>query len=259
MAKGFPRIIWGENTFQMAGLTFIQDWGAGAEDRKACFPQFVIMKSRDNVEEYVRVLSSAEVEFENVLELGVMRGGSCAFFNTLLRPRNHLAIDLVARQTGLDALVRNAAEQGRKLLTVFGVYQDDVERIIQLSEELTAAPSTFDLIIDDASHDYETTLRSFNGLFPRLRSGGIYVLEDWGWAHWGGIWQNPEDGSFPRPAMSNVVLHAALSCTSNSGTIISHIDVTPVSAYVYRGPAQLGPEFAVESSYLARGKSLALL
>src|SRR5206468_5735768 len=58
------------------------------------------------------------------------------------------------------------------------------------------------------------------------RSGGIYVLEDWGWAHWGG-WQNPEDESFARPAMSNVVLHTALSCTSSSGTIISHIDVTP--------------------------------
>ncbi len=97
---------------------------------RTCFPQFVIMKSRDNVEEYVRVLSSAAVEFENVLELGVMRGGSCAFFNTLLRPRNHLAIDLVARHTGLDELVRNAAQEGRKLLTAFGVYQDDVERII---------------------------------------------------------------------------------------------------------------------------------
>ncbi len=53
-----------------AGLTFIQDWGATAEDRNAWFPQFVIMKSRDNVEEYVRVLSSAAVEFENILELG---------------------------------------------------------------------------------------------------------------------------------------------------------------------------------------------
>ena len=37
MAKGFPQIIWGVNTFQMAGLTFIQDWGATAEDRNAWF------------------------------------------------------------------------------------------------------------------------------------------------------------------------------------------------------------------------------
>jgi len=243
----------------MDGLTFIQDWGGTAENREACFPQFVIMKSRDNVEDYIRVLASATRGFEDVLELGVMRGGSCAFFNTLLRPRNHLAIDLVARQTGLEALAENAREQGRKLLTVSGVYQDDTERIIQLAEELMATPAMFDLIIDDASHDYETTLRSFNGLFPRLRSGGIYVLEDWGWAHWGGVWQQPDDGSFHRPAMSNTVLHAVLCCTGNAGTIISRIDVTPVSAYVYRGPAQLGSEFAVESSYLARGKRLVLL
>src|SRR5436309_14329365 len=100
-----------------------------------------------------------------------MRGGSCAFFNTLLRPRNHLAIDLVARHTGLDELVRNAGQEGRKLLTASGVYQDDVERIIQLSQELTAAPSMFDLIIDDGSHDHDPTLRSLSGLVPRLRYG----------------------------------------------------------------------------------------
>ena len=34
-------------------------------------------------------------------------------------------------------------------------------------------------MIDDASHLYNETSASFNVLFPRLRPGGLYVIEDW--------------------------------------------------------------------------------
>jgi len=44
-----------------------------------------------------------------------------------------------------------------------------------------------DLVIDDASHFLFETRESFRFLFPRLRPGGIYIIADWGWAHW------PED------------------------------------------------------------------
>ena len=40
-----------------------------------------------------------------------------------------------------------------------------------------------DLVIDDCSHLYEATRASFNELFPRLRPGGLYWIEDWPWAH----------------------------------------------------------------------------
>jgi hypothetical protein len=36
-------------------------------------------------------------------------------------------------------------------------------------------------VIDDGSHLLEETTRSFGTLFPRLRPGGLYVLEDWNW------------------------------------------------------------------------------
>ena len=36
-----------------------------------------------------------------------------------------------------------------------------------------------DLVIDDASHRYPETVASFEVLFPRLRTGGLYVIEDW--------------------------------------------------------------------------------
>jgi hypothetical protein len=36
-----------------------------------------------------------------------------------------------------------------------------------------------DLVIDDASHLYGPSLATFETLFPALREGGLYVLEDW--------------------------------------------------------------------------------
>jgi hypothetical protein len=38
-------------------------------------------------------------------------------------------------------------------------------------------------VVDDASHRAGPTRASFNVLFPRLRPGGVYIIEDWCWAH----------------------------------------------------------------------------
>lgn len=39
-----------------------------------------------------------------------------------------------------------------------------------------------DLVVDDASHFYEQTKTSFQTLFPLVRPGGMYIIEDWGWS-----------------------------------------------------------------------------
>jgi hypothetical protein len=47
----------------------------------------------------------------------------------------------------------------------------------------------FDLIIDDGSHVNEHVIKSFEFLFPKLKEGGIYVIEDTQtsyWNHYGG-------------------------------------------------------------------------
>jgi hypothetical protein len=48
----------------------------------------------------------------------------------------------------------------------------------------------FGLIVDDASHDGNLTVRSFGLLWPLVQPGGYYVIEDWTVAlrddpHWG--------------------------------------------------------------------------
>ena len=43
---------------------------------------------------------------------------------------------------------------------------------------LKSINSELDIIIDDGSHINEHVIRTFQYLFPKLKSGGIYVVED---------------------------------------------------------------------------------
>ena len=64
----------------------------------------------------------------------------------------------------------------------YGVDQADratVSRI--LDDEFGTEP--LDLVTDDASHLLDLTRTSFEMLFPRLRPGGTYIIEDWNWEH----------------------------------------------------------------------------
>ena len=52
----------------------------------------------------------------------------------------------------------------------------------------------FDIIVDDGSHVPGHVIHSFNYLFPKLKNGGIYVVEDTQTSYWksmGGDYKNP--------------------------------------------------------------------
>lgn len=61
--------------------------------------------------------------------------------------------------------------------------------MINLSQDDKSLPNLIgepDVIIDDASHHNPETIRSFEMLFPKLKSGGLYFVEDIdsSWAEW---------------------------------------------------------------------------
>ena len=53
--------------------------------------------------------------------------------------------------------------------------QSDSASLTALKESF---PVEFDVILDDASHMYGPTINMFVNLFPALRSGGVYMIED---------------------------------------------------------------------------------
>jgi len=141
---------------------------------------------------------------------------------------------------------------GETLVPCFGVDQGDAEALRAiLAREFGDEP--IDAVIDDASHPYGPTKASFNVLFPRLRTGGAYFLEDWGWAHWRGAWQSQWLGE---PALTNLVFEASMNVATWGGYMISRVDVQHGFVTIGRGGGRLPTRFDVSSLYLSRGRPL---
>lgn len=114
----------------------------------------------------------------NMVEVGIDQGGSTSFFAKLFRPRALLALELSdAPLPGLTTFLREHDPQGRVKVQL-GVDQADPVAVPRLVDELFGE-QPLDIVVDDASHLLEPTTATFEMLFPRLRPGGVYVIEDW--------------------------------------------------------------------------------
>lgn len=129
-----------------------------------------------------RYLALAE-EFRGgtIVELGVHRGGSTRLLTLVYEPRALLAVDINPSDPRLDEFV---ASDGRaeRVRVAWETDQADSARLRALLDE-TIAAGPLDLVIDDASHLHGPTRQSFQTLFPRLRPGGLLIMEDWSHDH----------------------------------------------------------------------------
>jgi hypothetical protein len=93
---------------------------------------------------------------------------------------------------GLDIVDKSSIAEQR--IDVVQGDQADQQFLANLSER----SGPFDVIIDDGSHYCADVIASFTALFPRLRMGGIYVVEDTATSYWpdyGGSTDNKSDVS----------------------------------------------------------------
>lgn len=109
----------------------------------------------------------------NLLELGILKGGSLLLWRDYFQKGKIFGIDLDA-----PAQLNN-----EERISVFSGSQQDVKFLTKVAENV---PGGFDIIIDDASHIGKLTKTSFWHLFENhLKHGGLYVIEDWGTGYWG--------------------------------------------------------------------------
>jgi hypothetical protein len=176
----FRDLVWAEDRVTLNGLTFLLAGRARGEPKPED-EHFWLYKDRTLLDEYDRLFADYPgLRVRNLLELGLWEGGSSALWMEVLRPEKYVGLDLVRREDGL-AMLRYVGDRGLsdRLRTYWGTDQADGERLLQIVAAEFAAP--LDLVIDDASHAYGPTRASFTTLFPLLREGGLYVVEDWPW------------------------------------------------------------------------------
>lgn len=151
---------------------FVQffDHGGSTSER------FTIQKNQAIIDLYVALCP--QVQQGRIVELGVADGGSTALLALLTSPTKLVACEF--SPTPLPALAAFIERHGLtdQVRPYFATDQGNRTALQQIVEdEFGAAP--LDLVVDDASHVYDKTLASFEVLFPRLRPGGTFVIEDW--------------------------------------------------------------------------------
>jgi len=161
--------------FEIDGVRFVSgfvDRGAGN--------RFTLMKPASLVERYERLLR--EFDEPRMVELGIAYGGSLAYFALRAQPSKLVGIEYEAiRLRHLDRFIE-VRGLGDVVRPYYGVDQADGDRLREIMTTEFRSDA-IDLVIDDASHRYAATLASFEALFPSMRPGGLYVIEDWAGLH----------------------------------------------------------------------------
>lgn len=209
------------------------------------------MKDRSLVESYADLCASLEPK--RIVEIGIWGGGGTILLERLASPEKLVAFDRAdERAAYLDRHIVAHGLEGR-VSCHYGVYQTQITKIRTiLDAEFGAAP--LDLVVDDASHLLDETRTTFNALFPRLRPGGAYVIEDWAWAHWAGMYQ--EGAWLERAPMSELIFEIVLVAASYAKEIVASVQIEPGLVAVRRGSAVLGQGFEVSKLYRSRGKRI---
>lgn len=100
-----------------------------------------------------------------VCEIGVFQGGSLILWQQLFPDSPAIVgVDIDPMAVWPQGTVQVVAQQ------------DDLTLPTRLHD---LSPSGYDLIVDDASHLGPPTYRTFCNLWPLVKSGGFYVIEDW--------------------------------------------------------------------------------
>lgn len=97
-----------------------------------------------------------------ICEIGVLGGGSLVMWRALF-PSGDI--------TGVDC------DPGC-------IWPEGTRRVVRRGEDPdlpNVLGGTFDLVVDDGGHQGDATEAAFHNLWPLVRPGGYYVIEDWWW------------------------------------------------------------------------------
>jgi hypothetical protein len=125
---------------------------------------------------YMTHLSRFKNKRINLLEIGI--GGyddpKCGG-NSLRMWKNYFPYGKIY---GLDIFDKSALQENR--IRTFKGSQVDKDFLNEVIKEI----GEIDIIIDDGSHINEHVIETFNLLFPKLKDGGVYVIEDTQTSYW---------------------------------------------------------------------------
>lgn len=120
---------------------------------------------------YYELLADKALSVKRVLEIGVNAGGSLRLWEEFFP---------YAQIVGLDIRQEVLFNAGR--IRCYLADQSKAESLLEAIYNVSVIP-TFDLIVDDGSHELQHQLITMKTLLPFLEADGLYVIEDVGGIH----------------------------------------------------------------------------
>ena len=124
-------------------------------------------KDAEMLYDYFQLFKVMQTYPTRILEIGVDEGGSLFWLNDLFNPVVLLGLDNKYpnkhffehnERLNIDFLLADQKNMDTALISDYGF---------------------FDLIIDDASHNRDLTIKSIHDFWPMLQEKGTYIVEDW--------------------------------------------------------------------------------
>jgi O-methyltransferase len=250
-----PSVIWiDENTLRVNEVNFLVTFDdaemRATESVENCF---LLAKSRTMVDRAV-LLRNTGPPIQRILDIGIFKGGSVVLYDQLFHPSKLVALEHALGP--IDPLDHYIISNDRShvIRLCYGVNQADGHQVGPiLASEFPSAD--IDLVVNDASHLYEETRASFNLVFPYMRSGARFVLEDWAWAHWSAdTWQHNSHFA-ERKALSNLLIELFMLSASHPD-LIADIAVNHEVIIITKGSGSVPLEnFDIADYYVLRGKT----
>ena len=245
-------LVWQDDNHLEVGDTrffLALDWET-CDKTESTVDQFLLIKNWFLVQSTLERLPE---QIENMVEFGIFKGGSIALYEELYSPKRLVGVDIKDdRVAALDTFLERRSATDRVKL-YYETDQRDRDALKRIARE-NFEGEWLDVVIDDGSHRYEPSKASLNVFLPLLRQGGIYVIEDWAWAHWPGAYHQEDAASGQYADQQNpltkLVFEAVMLCASRPG-IISDVYIDASRAFLTRGHEEIhDPDFDISTGYL---------
>ena len=198
---------------------------------------FLLGKPRHMVEKTITI--GQQQKINKIFEMGILQGGSVVLYDQIFNPEKIVAIEYASKPVDMLTNYIKKRDKFDVVKPYYDVNQSDrsaMEKI--LSAEFP--DRDIDLIVDDASHLYDETREAFNICFPYLKNDGLYIIEDWAWAHWSGDYWQQGQNSFlnGKTALSNLLIELFM-LTASRPDFIKNIFIDHNVIIIKRGDGAL--------------------
>jgi SAM-dependent methyltransferase len=132
-------------------------------------------------------LASRITQWPTILEVGVGDGSGMDYFRQTFKGAHVFGID--NRQTELADVLHAEQDDPQLAARIQAFAAGRHQELISLPQPVDPADVLFDLVVDDASHNNVLTYYTLINLWPVVRPGGFYVIEDWNHVDSIGMWE----------------------------------------------------------------------